>query len=100
MRFIAALLIGIVLPGAASAQTREETIAQTSVRIAQMQRRFAVDWQAAASDTAAATAVNLALTQVLALRDSLAGNPYVRVSSFSVGIPAGISVELTFPPAE
>ena len=100
MRTISALVLGLCLSTGALAQGREETIAAASTRIAELQRSFTVEWHSASSDTAAAMAVRSALTKVLELRDSLAGNPYVRVSSFSVGIPAGISVELTFPPAE
>ena len=47
-----------------------------------------------------ADAMELAIDQVRALRDALAGNPYVRMDGFSVGFPAGISVDFTFPEAQ
>ena len=41
-----------------------------------------------------------AIQQVVAIRDNLAGNPYVRVSAFTVSIPCCIAVEFSFPPTD
>lgn len=39
--------------------------------------------------------INDAIIQMVNLRDTLSSNPYVRVSSFTVGFPWGVSVEFS-----
>lgn len=82
--------------------TREAVIARISETLAEVNAPFA---RAAYSNTAASEGmlegiIQAGIREVLALRDGLASNPYVRVSSFSVGFPAGVSVEFTFPPTD
>jgi len=55
---------------------------------------------AMASASTLRSALDVAIRRVVALRDSLAGNPYVRVASFSVGFPSGVNVEFQFPPPD
>lgn len=80
-----------------STVVRDATVAEIAQEFAELNINFQRDWQMAITEDAAKAIVDTAIRRVLALRDRLADNPYIRIASFSVGLPAGISVEFTFP---
>lgn len=82
---------------AISTVVRDVTIAEISKEFGELNMQFRTEWQMAMTEDAATAVVEAAIKRVLALRDRLADNPYIRVASFSVGLPAGISVEFSLP---
>lgn len=86
----------------AQTMTREQTISDVSAKIGEIQASTTVAYAQYQTGQVQASiiseAVKRALTMAMALRDELSSNPYIRVSGVSVGFPAGVSVELEFPP--
>ena len=80
-----------------STVVRDATVAEIAQDIAELNINFQREWQMAMTADIAQDVVDSAIKRVLALRDRLADNPYIRIASFSIGLPAGISVEFTFP---
>jgi hypothetical protein len=83
--------------------SREATIDQVAAALARINENYQQDYIAAVDAGAFLEPVfNATLVQVVALRDAVASNPYVRISSFTItaGIPPSVSVEFTFPPVE
>ena len=95
LAFVASSTAAIAQP--ATADAASEIIAD---KMAEIHALFpATQWSSAGvTDEAIRSMTEAATKKVLELRDALASNPYVRVSGFSVGVPAGVSVEFTFPP--
>ncbi len=102
MKIIAPTIVALCLMTVSSfAQTREETLQRVSAAIAKINETMPSQQEYATAKTGyIEDKVNEALKMVLDLRDSLSGNPYVRVSSVSVGLPIGVSVELSFPESD
>lgn len=102
MRAVWAALTIVASSTAAMAQsaTADSTTEIIADKMAEIHALFpAAQWNGAGvSDEAIRSVTEAAIKKVIELRDALASNPYVRVSSFSVGLPAGVSVEFTFPP--
>jgi hypothetical protein len=106
-----ALVMLIAVPGWAAAQqppeqqppdqlTREQTVEMVSQIMSNIQAAFPTIEQASSLEPAMVKGILMrATTMVLELRDDLANNPYLRVSSFAVDFPSGVSVEFSFPPA-
>ena len=82
--------------------TRETTIERISAILADINAPYlrAAYQTNTLSEAVMRDVLDTSIREVLALRDNLASNPYVRVSSFSVGFPSGVSVEFTFPPID
>lgn len=106
MKIVYVLFLLIIGCSAAAAQDRSEpmstvgrdaTVAEIAEEFAELNLRFQQEWQMAVTEDAAQMVVDAAIKRVLALKDRLADNPYVRIASFSIGLPAGISVEFSFP---
>lgn len=83
-----------------SALSRQATIDAVSDALTEINEPFAASSEGVQPAGWWGDRVDEAVTQVMDLRDVLAGNPFVRVSSFTVGFPWGVAVELTFPPSE
>lgn len=107
----AALSLGLVLaltvaaPGqekpVPNLESKEGTSAFVADKMAEITIEFQTDWQKAGiTDEMTRRLIASTTTRVLALRDALAGNRYVRVAGFSVGFPGGVSVEFTLPEPE
>jgi hypothetical protein len=96
------LMCAFTCAGHAQERTKEETLALVSERMASIQKDSSTFQQTYANyDTGTITRkLNEIVKMVSDLRDELSGNPYVRVSSFNVGLPFGVSVEFSFPPPE
>lgn len=80
--------------------SREATIAAVSDALAEINAPFVRANYTSSNADFLEGMIDGAITQVLVLRDGLASNPYVRLSSFTVGFPWGVSVEFTFPEAD
>jgi hypothetical protein len=100
--FALVLLAALAQPAASQTLTKEETAQLVADQMAEINRVLpaAMFMSGSMSDSVVKEAVDAATRIILRLRDSLATNPYIRVSSFTVGLPAGVSVEFTFPPSE
>ena len=107
--FVAIAFCALLQPATAYAQSadnrghwsnidRETTIQRVSEEVAAASARFQREVMAAANDPDdLQKAIADAVAVLLGLRDFLAQNPFVRLNSFSVGIPSGLTVEFTFP---
>ena len=107
MKAISALLIALLLVTPALAQnengdwanlTREQTFERISETLAQINEPFANSSMYASDKDWVQEVIAAGIRQVAQLRDYLAGNGYVEIRSFSVGIPWGVTVEFEFPP--
>lgn len=82
--------------------TRDATLDQVATALARISEDYRTDYQTAVDAGAFLEPVfNATLDQVVALRDAVASNPYVRISSFTItaGFPPSVSIEFSFPPA-
>lgn len=100
----AAAIISAEVPANAdwSDLSREATFDQVSTALARISEGYRQDYtQAIDAGTFLEPVFDATLQQVVALRDAVASNPYVRISSFTItaGFPPSVSVEFTFPPA-
>ncbi len=105
MRKTSILTIAILaaLNASASGQvpaSQEETISLISEKLAAINEPFmqAYSGQPIPTESVVENLINNSIQRVLELREQLSGNLYVRLNSFAVGIPSGVSVEFTFPP--
>ncbi len=103
------LLALLVACGGASAQehkypqhlSQEETIELVSQTMADIQSAFPTIDQASTLEPAVVKNILVrATSMVLELRDDLLTNNYLRVASFSVDFPSGVTVQFSFPPIE
>ena len=77
---------------------RADTVQNVSTELAKIQSSYVASTAYAGSDTGLIdSAMQIAINQMIDLRNSLVDNPYVRLSGFSVGFPAGITAEFEFP---
>lgn len=94
---ICAILLACAAPAwAQSLDTKESTLNYVATSLAEIDQA-SKELVAAANQETIAERLRDALAKVSALRDTLRNNPYVQVAGFSVGLPAGVSVEFTFP---
>ncbi|WP_284765384.1 hypothetical protein [Agrobacterium sp. CFBP2214] len=96
--FLATITLTAFCASTTLAQTREETlgvIADATVTLNEVNHAM----NASENASVAAVLFKDALKRVSDLQDQLKDNPYFRLSSFSVNVPWGISVEFT-PVAE
>lgn len=91
----ALLLVLASYPTAAQEMSREATLQLIGKTVAEINARTS-EYQAGGWGQ---TSIDVAIQMAVDLRDRLSSNPYVRVSSVSVGIPYGVSFEFTFPDA-
>lgn len=94
---LCAILMACAAPAfAQSLDSKEGTLDYVATSLAEIDQASKAIVAAASQDTIAERLKD-ALAKVSALRDTLRSNPYVQVAGFSVGLPAGVSVEFTFP---
>lgn len=100
-RLVATCVIGLsACPALAQHQmNREETIAQVAADIAFIEETLPSYRISNGEIAPEVLRENLrrAITRAIALRDRLASNPYVRVSGLTIGYPAGLTIQLSFP---
>ena len=77
------------------AQTRDETLKMISDTIADANETREV-MQGAYPASVVSERIEDSLKKIADLRDRLESNPYVRVISFTVSIPFGLSIDLEF----
>ena len=93
MRFTLVALALLATPACAQElMSREDTLEYIGSELADINENFQPQQTGLTVE-----AVKFAIERVMALRERLADNPYVRIESFSVGLPAGVSVDFTFP---
>jgi hypothetical protein len=99
----------LVFGGSAQAQwwpvpndlTEDQTVEIVSQKLSDIQEEFPTIAQASTLEPAVVKRILVrALSMVMELRGELANSPYLRVSSFAVDFPSGVSVEFSVPPAE
>ncbi|MFB9979255.1 hypothetical protein ACFSQQ_13650 [Mesorhizobium kowhaii] len=100
-RLVATCVIGLLAyPALAQHQmSREETIAQVATDVAFIEETLP-SYQISNGEVAPEELrenLQKAVTRAMDLRDRLASNPFVRVSGISVGFPAGLTIQLSFP---
>jgi hypothetical protein len=98
--FIAAIIVTLCAFGSASAQdtmTREQTYEEIARVLGQIEakQRMGMRPTGPAADLYARI-LRETIELVEGLRVRLASNPYVRMKGFSVGLPAGLSVDFEF----
>lgn len=90
-RLVVAFAMLLASHAIAFGQSRDAALRDISETLARA-NELAPGGQAVAH-ASAADSINDAIKLVVELKDRLANNPYVRITSVSVGIPWGISVE-------
>lgn len=90
---------------AQQAPDRAQTIEAVISRVAQIQADAAAAYQPLVSggsitSEALKPVLERSLKMAVDLRDELASNPHVRISSIGVGFPGGITIGLTFAEQE
>lgn len=91
-----AFLLGTLAADVALAQSREETLKLISDTLAEVNNSQRAVYQNALPTSQTSEIIDSALQKIVDLRDELKDNPYVRISGFTVSIPWGVSVDLTF----
>ncbi|MBB2973960.1 hypothetical protein [Mesorhizobium sp. RMAD-H1] len=104
MRIAFSILIAMLATSAHAAPlTREETFQLLSRELAKIEENSSEVQRYStmpAYTSLVKDKIQEAMKIAISLRDTLSGNPYVRVSGVSVTIPWGITLELTFPEPE
>lgn len=97
------LLIFVLTGGVAQATelTREQTMELVAQKVADIQKAatpaMSLEYMDSASRSDIASKISDVMKKLDALRTLLATNPYIRVSGFTVGVPAGVTIDFIFP---
>ena len=96
---LAVVAMSVGTPSFAQTPSREETmakVAESLAKIAALNR----EWQMANDTGDYLGMIDSAMGIINGLDSFLSDNPWLRVGGFSLGLPAGVSVDFVFPGAD
>jgi hypothetical protein len=87
--------------GRTGALTRQQTVDLIAHVLADVQANFPSPDQALSLEQAVVqTQLAVSTTKIMDLRDALSDNGHIRILTFSIDLPSGVSVQFDFPPED
>lgn len=78
--------------------TRQQTVDLIAHVLAEVQANFPSPNQALSLEQAVVqTQLAISTTKIMDLRDALSDNKHIRILSFAIDLPSGVSVQFDFP---